>query len=320
MSSSNLKYDVAFSFCAQDEELASHLYNEISNKYSAFIYSKKQEELVGTDGEKTFNRVFSEEARTVIVLYQNKWGETSWTRIEETAIRNRAFEKGYEFVLFIPVSKNFTMPSWLPRTSIYFDYFRFGIEGLLSVLDSHIQRNGGAPKVESNLDKALKFQENLNYQSKLKKYLNSEVAVSEAFKFFRDLKIEIEYQLSEIDEGLDDFFFRVEGLEQKRHNNFFSITSYSSRLRFNWESYYGNVLSESSLQVDLVIIEKDMKSYDGNSLKVVKKEVYEYIFDRFDNFVWKDRSTEKLYTNKELSEMWIRELLDLAFKNKGQML
>ena len=148
MPNSDFKYDIAFSFCAEDEELASHLHNEISKKYSAFIYSKKQDELVGTDGEKSFNQVFNKDARTVIVLYQDNWGKTSWTRIEETAIRNRAFEKGYGFVLFIPVSKTFTMPEWLPKTSIYFDYFRFGIDGLFPILDSHIQRSGGAPKRE----------------------------------------------------------------------------------------------------------------------------------------------------------------------------
>ncbi len=157
MSNSDFKCDIAFSFCAEDEELASSLHNEISKKYSAFIYYKRQEDLAGTDGEKTFNKIFNNDARTVIVLYQNKWGKTSWTRIEETAIRNRAFEKGYGFVLFVPVSEHFVMPEWLPKTSIYFDYFRFGIDGLFPVLDSHIQRNGGAPKVESTIDKALKY-------------------------------------------------------------------------------------------------------------------------------------------------------------------
>ena len=55
MSNSDFIYDIAFSFCAEDEELASSLYYEISKKYSAFIYTKKQEDLAGTDGEKTIN-------------------------------------------------------------------------------------------------------------------------------------------------------------------------------------------------------------------------------------------------------------------------
>ena len=212
------------------------------------------------------------------------------------------------------------MPSWLPKTSIYFDYFRFGIEGLLSVLDSHIQRNGGAPKIESNLDKALKYQENINYKSKLKKYLDSEIAVNEGFNFFRQLKEEVTNQLKEIDDELDDFYYKVEDLQQKTYNNFFNTVSYSSRLRFNWESYYSNTLSESSLQVDLANMIRDTSTIEGYKNKILSKEMYDYVFDKFGNFVWKEGESEKLYTNKELAEKWIRQLLEIAFKNKSEML
>ena len=52
------------------------------------------------------------------MFYREKWGTTPWTRIEETAIRNRAFHKGYEFTLFIPREPQVKMPEWLPRTRI----------------------------------------------------------------------------------------------------------------------------------------------------------------------------------------------------------
>ena len=113
MSAKDYKYDVAFSFLAEDEELATKINDLIYDRVKTFIYSRRQDELAGTDGEQTFNLVFGTEARTVFVLYRKGWGETPWTRIEETAIRNRAFEEGYDFVLFAPMDKPTTVPKWL---------------------------------------------------------------------------------------------------------------------------------------------------------------------------------------------------------------
>jgi hypothetical protein len=40
--------------------------------------TKRQEELAGTDGEQSFGKVFSEEARCVVVIYRTGWGETPY--------------------------------------------------------------------------------------------------------------------------------------------------------------------------------------------------------------------------------------------------
>ena len=105
------KYDVAFSFCEEDEADATRLNDLLQDRLSTFLYSKKQEALAGTDGEETFSRVFAEEARVVVIFHRAKWGTTPWTRIEETAIRNRAFQKGYDFTLFIPREEPPKMPA-----------------------------------------------------------------------------------------------------------------------------------------------------------------------------------------------------------------
>ena len=99
------KYDVAFSFLARDEGLATELNDLLQDRVRTFLYSRKQGEIAGKDGEQSFNAVFGKEARLVVVLYRRGWGETPWTRIEETAIRNRAFEYGYDFVKFIPLDE-----------------------------------------------------------------------------------------------------------------------------------------------------------------------------------------------------------------------
>src|SRR5690606_38182685 len=112
----HFEYDVAFSFLASDEDLASRLNDLIKPRLTTFLYSKRQTEIAGADGEQRFNAIFGNEARTVVILYRKGWGETPWTRIEETAIRNRAYDEGYDFALFIPLDTPATVPPWLPRT------------------------------------------------------------------------------------------------------------------------------------------------------------------------------------------------------------
>jgi hypothetical protein len=114
--------------------------------------------LVGTDGEKTFNAVFGKEARTVAVLLRPEWGHTPWTRIEDTAIRNRALEHGYDFTTFIVTAPGTPTPDWLPRTRIWLNLERFGVEGAAAALEARIQDRGGTAVPETVADKAARLQ------------------------------------------------------------------------------------------------------------------------------------------------------------------
>jgi hypothetical protein len=105
------KYDIAFSFVGEDEGLATQLNDRLQDRYRTFLYSKAQQQLAGTDGEKTFNAVFEKEARIVAVLLL---GHTAWTRIEEAAIRNRAHEQGYDFTTFIVTNLGLRFPIGCP--------------------------------------------------------------------------------------------------------------------------------------------------------------------------------------------------------------
>lgn len=51
-------YDLAISFIAKDEALATQLADQFEGRLRVFLYSRKQKQLAGTDGEKTFNDVF----------------------------------------------------------------------------------------------------------------------------------------------------------------------------------------------------------------------------------------------------------------------
>jgi len=121
------KYDVAFSFLAQDESLATQLNDALNGRVSTFIYSRRQEELAGTDGMETFARVFGDESRAVVVLYRNGWGERGWTMIERKAIQDRTLARGWDFLLVIPLDQPAQAPLWLPKSRLWFELARWGI-------------------------------------------------------------------------------------------------------------------------------------------------------------------------------------------------
>lgn len=155
------KYEVAFSFLKEDESLALKINDLVQEQLSTFIYSKRQEELVGTDGEESFNKVFGEDARIVVVLYRPNWGNTPWTRIEETAIKNRALEEGYDFTVFIPLDQPSTTPRWLPKTQIWTDINRLGVDGAANIIKFKVQQAGGETREETLEERALRIKEKL---------------------------------------------------------------------------------------------------------------------------------------------------------------
>ena len=147
------EYDVAFSFTQNDEQLVYSIYKLLKDRIKCFIYSEEQKKLAGNNGEEIFNKVFLKEARIVVVFKSLEWGNTKWTRIEQTAIKNRGFDNGYDFVLLIPTEKNITPPDWFPKNRIWIGLERWGIESAASVIETRVQDFGGQIKELSVLEK-----------------------------------------------------------------------------------------------------------------------------------------------------------------------
>jgi len=153
------KYDVAFSFLGADEDLATSICDRLEGRVSTFIYSRKQEELAGTDGSETFDRVFGEESRVVVLVFSAGWGERGWTSIENHAIQRRGLKHGWDFLLVLPVDLvHPPIPKFIPPLHIYFDWHRHGLEGACDVIEAHVKRGGGEPEEPTFEALALKKQ------------------------------------------------------------------------------------------------------------------------------------------------------------------
>jgi hypothetical protein len=245
------QYDAAFSFLAQDEALAVGLADHFEGRLRTFVYSRKQEQIAGTDGEKAFNEIFASRARVVVVLYREGWGETSFTRIEETAIRNRALDHGYDFALFIPLDEKPSVPQWLPRTRLWIGLKRYGIAATAAVIEARVQELGGQPTEETLEGRAARVQRAMAFDQEREKYLNSEAGARgarQAYYALREALLEGAriVQAAAPALGISNYVY-----QQNSPDSPLVMLSAGPSLTLAWRGRFVNTLKESELLVSL---------------------------------------------------------------------
>jgi hypothetical protein len=221
----------------------------LEDRLSTFLYSKRQGELAGTDGEKTFNEVFGGDARTVVVLYRDGWGKTPWTRIEETAIRNRGFEDGYDFVIFVKLDHSSTIPRWLPKNRIGVGLERWGEKGAASVIEARVQEAGGTSREETAEEKAMRICREIQARERRKGFLESHEGVNTATNEVTSLPSEMKKIALKIEERDSAFVF---DFKRSQRLGEFSVESHAFTLFFEWIIPISNSLEGSVLFVQLI--------------------------------------------------------------------
>jgi hypothetical protein len=134
-------YDIAVSFLARDEPLALQIRDALA-PLKVFVYSKAQEEVAGTDGVAAFRDVFRHRARVSLVLFRPGWGESKWTRVEETAIRDHCLDANWEHLMFVRLERADAIPKWVPDSYVYLDFQTFGIPDLIGAIKTKLARLG----------------------------------------------------------------------------------------------------------------------------------------------------------------------------------
>jgi hypothetical protein len=243
MTDATFKYDVAFSFTSEDEPLANDLNDLLQDAFNTFIYSKKQEEIAGTDGEQSFGDVFGRDARFVVVLFRSTWGTTPWTRIEQTAIRNRAFNDGYDFTLFLPTEASATLPPWVPKNRLWIGLERWGLKGAASVIEARVRDAGGTPRVESPLERAARLKRVMDFETERKAFLGSEAGVKAALQEVEKL-IETLATVSETIKAKTDLSISV-----KKDRLWIDLCAGHGCLGLCWHGFFSNTLDDSHLEL-----------------------------------------------------------------------
>jgi|WetSurMetagenome_2_1015567.scaffolds.fasta_scaffold311080_1 hypothetical protein len=154
-------YDLAISFLAADEPLAKEIADELA-PLRAFVYSKAQEVVAGREGVEAFREVFRSRSKVSLVLFRTGWGTTPWTRVEETAIRDRCLAEGWETLVFVVLDNPHGKPKWVPDSYVFLDLQAYSLEELVGVVKaacaragSNVRRATAAERAESIAQRAM---------------------------------------------------------------------------------------------------------------------------------------------------------------------
>lgn len=307
------QYDVGFSFLQQDESIALQLKALLSHQFSVFVYSERQRELAGKDGMDTFTDVFAKQARVCVILFRDGWGETRWTRIEETAVKNRAFESGWDFLLVIALDLTPTRPKWLPATKIWLGWEQFGASGATAVIHARVTEAGGVARDESPLDKATRMAQCAREEQALQRRLRSDEGVALARASVDELFAHIHDAVNEIIKSArpktSSPDIRYE--ENRQQPMFPAIVVRTARwsVTVHWAQQYANSLDGSALTVTRFA---GAVFFDGftRGRRELTRRTYSFRLDAAGLPVWvNDKTKDELVSSPTLADQELRWLI-----------
>lgn len=288
MGSSEFPYDVAFSLLDQDEPLT-HDVAQLLEPSSVFLYSERQLELVGNEGIEKFSAAFGRDARTVAIMHRAGWGDTKWTRIEETAIKERFYNRGPEFLTIIKLD-DAALPRWMPATRIWGDFQRLNVEGVAAVLAERLRQAGASVREETAEELAARIEQERTAEARRVGFLQSEEGVQAATLAANDALSELKRIGEKIGAAVTE-----ESNVVLLWRDGFSVTA-------GWQLVYFNTLNESALH----IVEWEGRPDVGGRFFGKKREVvqHRFTFDRPSpgDAVWVDGRSKQMFGSKQLAE------------------
>lgn len=311
----DFEYDVAFSFNQQDEAVALQLNDMLSDRMKTFIYTERQKEIAGRDGVEAFSDVYGKKARIVVVFYRKEWGETKWTTVEMNSIRTRAFDSGYDFTLFIPTEEKPTMPSWVPKTRLYFGLPRFGLEGAAGAVEHLVTEAGGRPHEETLADHAARAARAAKFKQEQKQFQNSDTGVRAAAKAYAEFGAALQSKSEEI----KTLGLRV---EFKQTDTYVIASLYPIHMICNWWAYYSNVIEDVTLNITWNLgfpqgIPGFWGSPDGHRTLQTKKFSYGLVRPGVEAYYLKSEPNRD-WSPDRLADHVLKVLIDVQARNKGR--
>lgn len=252
--------------------------------------------------------MFLTESRINLVLYRDGWGEAKWTRVEETAIKSRVLEEGWETVVIVKLDGNSKLPMWIPPIYIYVNFEKFGLEGTANIVEQKVLEKGGKTRVESLHDYAARKKKELQTKKDIKQYLeNSIEAVHDAEEEVNSLFSKCESEWTRIKElGSPISFGKI-----KKDHRYIEITSKGYHLNFLWENNTVNSLYRSSLLVRIYF----EPSFSERPYQEAASSSYNFSLNQIKERGWTD-SNQKFFRTSELVDIWTKELIEIA-ENEG---
>jgi hypothetical protein len=290
-------YDVAISFLGNDESLALQIKKAMGQRVSCFVFTEEQKRLAASDGEVTLNAIFSKEACIVVILHRENWAKTKWTRLEETAIRNRGFDEGYDFLVFVPLD-TVSPPEWLPKNRISTKLDPWGIDGLASVIERKIQEYGGTIREETMLDKVRSVHAEIDGHAKRKHTLQNREGTELAYMEYEKIRHIIDKYCHDVSTSIPDWQFRI----TRSKKSVLKIVSYGHELNISWAQWSSS--SKGYLQITMV-----KKKLGGLFNYPLIFETFKFHINEYDQKGWLDKESQ-FRTTDEIADKYFSELID----------
>lgn len=311
----DFEYDVAFSFNQKDEALALKLNDLLSDRMKTFVYTVRQKEITGRDGVEAFSDVYGKKARIVVVFYRKEWGETKWTTVEMNSIRTRAFDDGYDFTLFIPTEDKPTMPSWVPKTRLYFGLSRFGLEGAAGAIEHLVTEAGGRPHEETLAEHAARAARAAKVKQEQKQFQNSEYGVKAAAEAYAAFGA----ALTEKAAAIAPLGLKV---KVQQADTYWIASLYPIHMVCNWWCYYSNVMEDVTLNITWNLgFPKGISGFWGSpdGHKTLQTKKYSYGLVQPDAAAYIDKSEpNRDFSPEALADHVLKSLVDVQARNKGR--
>lgn len=310
------KYDVAISFLHGDEPLARRLHGSLTaDGLSVFVYSKVQEEIVGNDGLEEFRQAFRGDCRLIVVLYRDGWGQTPWTRIEQTAIQERCLADGWDVLLFVTLDERCTVPRWLPDTRIRLSMNNYAYDQLVGAIKVRVEEQGGSFKKMDALGRARLEQERADFQKTRREYLDSMQGV-------QALRAEVVQIFAEIDRlrhlVMAETAWRFD-CEAVGHECVLRNDRVSTRISFSLQ--HANRAEDGKLDIQTfsgqLLFPGQQGHYPWGHPKVLTRD--RFVPDVVEGMVWRWKSNghQRVMTSHELADHCVQQFVTLMRRAAG---
>jgi hypothetical protein len=317
--SNEKKYDVAISFLVQDLALAQAIRDKLSEGLEVFFFPHNQEELAGTDGLESMREPFLHESRVNLVLYREKWGNTPWTRVEATAIKEACLEQGWEGLFFFMIEPKDAPPKWLPRTHVRLNYGDFSLDQAVGAIKARVREQGGRFVPMTPTKRAQILQAEDDYRS-AKSRINSYEGLSATLANTKQLLSEIARQCSELSSGGR---LSIETEIDLRAQQAIVIRNQDVGMIVTWQQPYANSLQRSGLYVReynsqlLFTSELSHRMYMRQP-EQIKETKYEPELSRSLELGWSAaRNQVEFISTQALAEKCVIEFLDLIERSNA---
>lgn len=294
------KYDAAFSYLSQDQNIVETIRDRIESRINVFTYTEHQSSMAGADGLDLLKTIYQNEARTAIIFHRDGWGESGWTRIESLAIKLRGIEDGFRSVLILKQDSS-NLPSWYPESQFWLDLARFGADAAVGAIEGRVRERGGNVQSETAAHRAARLAKKLKFQKLREATLFSERAVQEGSRMFALLQRKVDGMAEEFNSQHSELRLRI---SNSRPAQCFDLSAFGFCINVNWQYFAANDVTDASLT--LTTIKYDRLGLNQGKNLLSQKLMIDYI--ESGKFIWRDKNSV-IYDVDSLAEFIVKELL-----------